>query len=258
MDACKQVPAPCFGRFFGTSLVIHLLLFSGIAARQMSVGVASPRSTPIVVELSDMDMRPAEAPPAARALGKAPLLTPAPRTARGAPPQPAMERSVPKPEPVQPAPAQQPASASTDAASVSAPSAPAATVSAGAAAGGSTGGRGMAGSGSPPGGGSGSSNGVQDVAFGGADGPSFLSRVVPSYPLAARRMGREGKVLLRLTLDEGGRLLQVDVLQNPGYGFADAALEAVRKSRFLPARSGNRPVACRVRLPIRFALQTGD
>jgi protein TonB len=50
----------------------------------------------------------------------------------------------------------------------------------------------------------------------------------------------------------------VDVLENPGYGFVDAALEAVRKSRFLPAHVGDRPIACRVRLPIRFVLQTGS
>lgn len=108
------------------------------------------------------------------------------------------------------------------------------------------------------GGGGGTAGEVRDVAFGGANGPSFLSRVLPTYPLAARRMGREGKVLLRLTLDERGKLLHVDVLENPGYGFADAAVEAVRKSRFLPAHGGDRPLACRVRLPIRFALQAGD
>ncbi len=71
-------------------------------------------------------------------------------------------------------------------------------------------------------------------------------------------MGREGKVLLRLTLDERGKLLNLEVLENPGYGFADAAIAALKKSCFSPASINNRPVACRVRLPIRFALRESE
>ena len=96
---------------------------------------------------------------------------------------------------------------------------------------------------------------VGDVTFGSASGPSFMQRVLPIYPMVARRFNREGKVVLRLTIDAVGSLLSVEVLQDPGYGFASAAVEAVRKSRFHPARHGGRPFTAKAILPIRFTLQ---
>jgi periplasmic protein TonB len=94
-----------------------------------------------------------------------------------------------------------------------------------------------------------------DVAFGSASGPSFMQRVLPLYPMVARRFNREGKVILRLTIDTGGSLVSVEVLEDPGYGFAAAAVEAVKRSRFLPARHEGRPVTAKAILPIRFTLQ---
>jgi protein TonB len=96
-----------------------------------------------------------------------------------------------------------------------------------------------------------------DVAFGSARGPSFLERAVPAYPFIARRLGREGKVLLRLTIDERGTLAKVEVLEDPGYGFAAAAAEAAGKSRYAPAFLNGRPVAVRALLPVRFVLKGG-
>jgi protein TonB len=96
---------------------------------------------------------------------------------------------------------------------------------------------------------------VGEVAFGSASGPSFMQRVLPAYPLVARRFNREGKVILRLTIDAGGSLVAVEVLEDPGYGFAAAAVEAVRRSRFLPARHEGRAVVAKAILPIRFTLQ---
>ncbi|MCX8118460.1 MAG: TonB family protein [Desulfobacterota bacterium] len=97
----------------------------------------------------------------------------------------------------------------------------------------------------------------QDLEFGARDGPRFLKRVMPVYPVMARRMGKEGRVLLRLTIDERGALVSVEVVENGGYGFTEAALEAVQKSTFLPAYRDGKPVACRALLPIRFQLR-GD
>lgn len=94
-----------------------------------------------------------------------------------------------------------------------------------------------------------------EVAFGSASGPSFLQRVLPTYPLVARRFNREGKVILRLTIDATGSLIAVEVLEDPGHGFAAAAVEAVRRSRFLPAHHEGRPVVAKAILPIRFTLQ---
>lgn len=78
---------------------------------------------------------------------------------------------------------------------------------------------------------------------------------MPAYPVLARRLGREGKVVLRLTIDEYGTLKGVEVLEDPGYGFSAAAAEAARKSRFAPARVNGRPIAVKALLPVRFVLK---
>jgi protein TonB len=96
---------------------------------------------------------------------------------------------------------------------------------------------------------------VGEVAFGSASGPSFLRRILPIYPKVARRFNREGQVILRLTIDAAGSLVAVEVLEDPGYGFAAAAVDAVRRSRFLPARHEGKPVVAKALLPVRFTLQ---
>jgi len=91
--------------------------------------------------------------------------------------------------------------------------------------------------------------------FGSATGPAFIRRVMPVYPERARRMGREGLVVLRLTIDARGNLVKVQVVEGPGYGFEDSALAAVKGSAFRPAMVKGEAVASIARLPIRFRLK---
>lgn len=94
-----------------------------------------------------------------------------------------------------------------------------------------------------------------ETRFGDSIAPSFLHREMPVYPIIARRLGKEGKVTLRLSIDENGNLLNVEVLEKAGYGFTEAAIEAVKKSTFLPAKKDGKPVASRALLTIRFKLE---
>jgi protein TonB len=94
-----------------------------------------------------------------------------------------------------------------------------------------------------------------DVEFGSTNAPQFLHREMPVYPFMARRLGKEGRVLLRLTIDENGRLLNIEVVEMAGFGFTEAAVEAVKKSTFLPAMQDGRPVISKALLPIRFSLR---
>lgn len=94
-----------------------------------------------------------------------------------------------------------------------------------------------------------------DVSFGGLHGPSFSRQLQPVYPAMARRRGREGVVLLRLTINERGELGNLELLEDPGYGFAAAAMDAVRGSSFNPATHNGRPISVRAVLPVRFRLQ---
>lgn len=99
---------------------------------------------------------------------------------------------------------------------------------------------------------------VKDVEFGSAEGPKFLHREMPVYPLLARRLGKEGRVILRLTIDEKGRLLNIEVIEGAGYGFTESAIDAVRKSSFLPAKKEGIPIASRALLPIKFTLRRSE
>jgi protein TonB len=102
------------------------------------------------------------------------------------------------------------------------------------------------------------SNQLLDVEFGSANAPRFIHREMPVYPLIARRLGKEGKVLLRLTIDENGKLLNVEVIEGAGYGFTEAAVEAVKKSTFTPAKSEGKPVMSKALLPIKFSLRRNE
>jgi len=64
-----------------------------------------------------------------------------------------------------------------------------------------------------------------------------------------------GKVVLRLTIDEKGNLVNVEVVEDAGYGFAEAAIAAVKKSTFTPPMFNGRPVKAGALLPVKFALR---
>ena len=77
----------------------------------------------------------------------------------------------------------------------------------------------------------------------------------PQYPDSARREGKEGRVLLRVLVDEEGRSKSVEVNQSSGSVALDrAATEAIKYWRFLPARKGDKPVESWVKVPIDFRL----
>jgi protein TonB len=90
--------------------------------------------------------------------------------------------------------------------------------------------------------------------FGTRDGPRVLWLATPEYPLLARRRQKEGRVVLRLTLDRNGSVGQTEVVEPAGYGFDESALAAVQKSRFLPASRNGEPVRCLALLTVRFSL----
>ncbi len=100
---------------------------------------------------------------------------------------------------------------------------------------------------------------VPETTFGSASGklvgPDFIRRVTPRYPVMARRLGVEGEVLLLLTIDEEGRLVDIEVLKGDSYGFEEAAIEALRRSTFRPAMKDGRPTKTRATLRVRFQLR---
>ena len=77
----------------------------------------------------------------------------------------------------------------------------------------------------------------------------------PQYPESARREGREGRVLLRVLIDDQGRSKTVEINTSSGSQVLDrAAAEAIQRWRFHPARYGDQPVESWLRIPIEFRL----
>jgi periplasmic protein TonB len=241
------------GRFLGLSFLLHLslaLLFAAFADRAMS----RCHQEVLYIDLSQSPLPPAprsDEKPRCEA-AKKPATTPVPvqPVKREFPPQPVKAPSPPMQQSVfsetaKPMPVSNAEQVSTSPQGNPQPSAArvAGTQTEGSVQASSGGGR------------SNNSGPVGDVAFGSASGPSFMQRVLPAYPMVARRFNREGKVILRLTIDTGGSLVAVEVLEDPGYGFASAAVEAVKRSRFLPALHEGRPVTAKAILPVRFTLQ---
>jgi len=81
----------------------------------------------------------------------------------------------------------------------------------------------------------------------------------PLYPESARRNGREGRVLLRVLVDDQGRAKTVEVNTSSGSELLDrAAAEAIKRWRFYPARYGDQPVESWIRIPIEFRLASAN
>jgi protein TonB len=86
--------------------------------------------------------------------------------------------------------------------------------------------------------------------------PSGGYQVKPRYPDSARRQGIEGTVSLKVRVTERGAVEEVQVEQSAGYPDLDrAAVEAVRRWGFSPARQGNQPMAVWVLIPVTFRLE---
>ena len=81
---------------------------------------------------------------------------------------------------------------------------------------------------------------------------AILSKI--EYPKMAMKQGIEGVVYLELFIDEAGNIRHVNVLKDPGYGFAEAAIAALDGIICKPALMNEKPVAVRFRYPIRFML----
>jgi protein TonB len=86
--------------------------------------------------------------------------------------------------------------------------------------------------------------------------PIYLRNPPPTYPQVARRQGWEGVALLRVEINSRGRVESVELVQSTGHTILDdAALQAIRRWQFAPARFAGQAVSATVEIPIRFELR---
>ncbi len=85
---------------------------------------------------------------------------------------------------------------------------------------------------------------------------AYLNNPAPAYPALARRLGEQGKVLLRAHVLPSGKPETVEIQESSGSQRLDvAARDAVARWQFIPARQGEVALAAWVVVPIHFHLE---
>lgn len=83
----------------------------------------------------------------------------------------------------------------------------------------------------------------------------YRSNPRPDYPEEARKEHQQGVVLLSVNVSADGRASEVTLKRSCGFPALDqAAIQAVRRWTFDPAREAGLPVSSRVDVPVRFSL----
>ncbi len=98
---------------------------------------------------------------------------------------------------------------------------------------------------------------AEQVTAGAVFSPVRYARTVkPRYPRKARRAGWEGTTLLKVLVNPDGAPGHVALERTSGFDILDeAAVKAVRRWRFHPARRGVAPLSTWVRIPVAFRLK---
>jgi protein TonB len=86
--------------------------------------------------------------------------------------------------------------------------------------------------------------------------PQIVERVQPTYPAEALRNQEQGTVRLRIALDAGGAVTDVQIAQSSGARALDrAAMDAARNWKFKPATQNGQPAAGAIEVPVEFRLE---
>ena len=86
-------------------------------------------------------------------------------------------------------------------------------------------------------------------------GAAYLNNPTPEYPQMARRKSQQGRVLLKVLVEESGIAETVELSKSSGFEKLDeAAITAVQKWTFIPAKRNNQAVKAYVLVPVKFSL----
>ena len=85
---------------------------------------------------------------------------------------------------------------------------------------------------------------------------AYLNNPKPSYPAISKRMGEQGKVVLRVLIGTDGTPQKVEINKSSGYERLDRqAQEAVMRWRFVPGKRNGVPETMWNLVPINFVLE---
>lgn len=105
----------------------------------------------------------------------------------------------------------------------------------------------------------GAGSGLQGITLNGdAAGdskPTPAYQPKPTYPDFARRLGHEGRVVIRIQVLSSGAVGTASIERSSGYAVLDeAALATIKRWRFRPAQQAGQPVDAILNVPITFKL----
>ena len=84
----------------------------------------------------------------------------------------------------------------------------------------------------------------------------YLSQAKKIYPLASRRLGESGRVLLHVLIGVDGKAQKVEIKQSSGFERLDqAATRIALETRYRPGKKDGQPEAMWYALPIPFELK---
>lgn len=89
----------------------------------------------------------------------------------------------------------------------------------------------------------------------GGSPPELVRRDAPDYPIAARRAGIEGAVILRAVINRDGTVGDVDIVKDLPLGLGEAAARSVKRWRFRPATLDGAPIAVYYTITVNYRLQ---
>jgi protein TonB len=75
------------------------------------------------------------------------------------------------------------------------------------------------------------------------------------YPEIAKRAGLQGRVFVKAFIDENGDVAGAEIIKGIGGGCDQAAIDAVKATKFTPGTKNGKPVKVQVSIPILFKLQ---
>lgn len=84
--------------------------------------------------------------------------------------------------------------------------------------------------------------------------PQVIQSAKPEYPELARKAEVEGTVVVMVTIDETGNVINAWIAQSDAPILNDAAIEAAYKFKFTPAKQRDVPVKATISIPFRFSL----
>lgn len=85
--------------------------------------------------------------------------------------------------------------------------------------------------------------------------PQVIYEAPVIYPEQERATGQQAQVRLQLDIGENGQVLNVEVLDSPSDAFSEAAIEAIRSTKFSAATLDGEPIGSTIEYVLNFTLE---